>query len=60
VVITKNAIEQHRVKSRVRDPSLPGYELGNELSRVLGIRRKNNDGEKGTRLRKENFRGDFK
>jgi hypothetical protein len=37
VVIQKNSIEQERVKSRVSDVSLPGYELRIELSRVFGI-----------------------
>jgi hypothetical protein len=33
VVIKKNSIEHNKVKG----PSLPGYELGIELSRVSGI-----------------------
>jgi hypothetical protein len=37
VVIKKNSVEQHRVKSGVRDASRRGYQLEIELSPVFGI-----------------------
>jgi hypothetical protein len=48
VIIKKSSVE-------FRDASLPGYELGIELSRVFGNWQLQNNGKKLIRLCKEDF-----